>query len=144
MTRRSRNEQPDLALPPEVDWSHGLALLDSYITDSIAAHPRPIRKRLRALVDAGLYLVSTRFHIGDDDRPIPFSLTYVVQVPCTPDEDGDRVTLCTVHWSRLELTPDHVYRELAVTLRQHAAGDPLVTVDRTDDPPPDPSPRAEA
>jgi len=113
------------------DREHFRALLDSYIADAIAAHPRPIRRRLRALVDAGAYRVSTRFHLDADDQPIPRTLTYVVAVPVN-DADGavGWAELVTVHWPLLELAWEHVVSEVELSIRRREAGDPCIEIVR--------------
>jgi len=118
----------------DLDWDHGLAMLDSFIADCIANQAtRQTRRKLRRYIDAGMFLVRTRFTVVDDE-PDPFSLVYIVSIPVREPDDQEAIgwdDVMTVHWSRLELTPDHVAFELAATLRQHAANDGTVTVSRS-------------
>jgi hypothetical protein len=125
-------------LPGGLDWSHGLAMLDSYISDAIASQAtRRTRIAMRRYIDAGIFLVRTRFAVAASGAPDPYSLTYIVSLPCRPDDEGAWADLFAVHWSRLELTAAHVMAELAATLRQQAAADGTVTVGTAlTDPPP--------
>jgi hypothetical protein len=125
----------------DADRERFSALLHSYIADAISAHPRETRKRLRGLIDAGAYRVSSRFRLDMLGDPAPDTLTYVVAVACR-QEDGSvgAVELCDVHWTRLEMTPAQVAAEPATTKRMRAARHPAIElVDPTD-----PSPQPEA
>jgi hypothetical protein len=94
-------------------------LLCQYVERALLAqNPRKQRAMARLVTDPKTRRIVAEFDADDDDRPVPGSLAYRVDVLAA---DG-WATLATIHWTRLGLEWADVLFEVRSTLRQHEEG----------------------